>query len=157
MTDRSDSRPSPESFVGSPIRTVSLHVEPGKIVEFANALHDTNAAYQRPAAGEPMLAPLTFSVVSALQNPGVGSAATEAVAALGLDAPKVLNGGQEWEYLTPVHAGDVLCGVTTVEKVERRANRRGQSMLLVELATIWRRDEEQVMRETVTIIEVGGQ
>jgi peroxisomal enoyl-CoA hydratase 2 len=148
---------TPESFIGERIRHVSMRVEAGKIAEFASALHDANPAYRCFPAAERIPAPPTFSVVAGLQNSRVGSPAAEAVAIMGLDGPRVLNGAQEWRYAAPIFAGDLIAGTTKVAAVERRTSRQGGSMLLVTLETIWTREDEEVMRETVTIIEVSAQ
>ena len=146
----------PESWIGQQIRNITMHVEAGKIIEFAAAVHDLNPVYRCFPANEMMPAPLTFSVVAGLQNPGTGSPATVAVATLGLDPSRVLNGGQDWEYVAPVYAGDILHGVTTVAAVTRRTNKQGKAMVLVTLETEWMRDREPVIKEAVTIIEVAA-
>ena len=157
MTGVSACARSAESFVGQQIRNISMHVEAGKITEFASALHDTNPAYRIFPGDRRISAPPTFSVVAGLQNPGVGSPAAEAIALMALDAPHVLNGGQEWRYLAPIVAGDLITGSTTVSAVDRRKNRQGRPMLLVTLETVGMRADKEVMRETVTLIEMSVQ
>jgi acyl dehydratase len=93
-----------------------------KIREFAAAIGDANPAFTDPGAaralGHPdVIAPPTFSIVLSLP------AAYQAVLdpALGLDFNRVVHGDQRFELRRPIHAGDELTVVATIEKIRSMA------------------------------------
>jgi acyl dehydratase len=93
-----------------------------KIREFAAAIGDANPAYLDPEAARALgyrdvIAPPTFSIVLALP------AAYQAVLdpALGLDFNRVVHGDQRFELRRPIHAGDELTVVATIEKIRSMA------------------------------------
>ncbi|PZS06040.1 MAG: hypothetical protein DLM56_01300 [Pseudonocardiales bacterium] len=93
-----------------------------KIREFATAIGDHSPACRDPAAarrlGHPdVIAPPTFPAVLtfaagrvAIQDPEVG-----------LDYSRVVHGEQRFVASRPVHAGDVLVGVTSIETARQVA------------------------------------
>lgn len=131
---------------GTPYRFV---VEEGKVAEFVRAVHATEPLFsdREAAAAEGLsgvLAPPTFSVASShWAVPG-------AVPDLQLDLRGVLAGGNEWEYLLPVVAGDELLATTEVESVTTKQSGRGP-MTVIGLKTEFTRSETlvQVYRSTI--------
>ncbi|MGI8696487.1 MAG: FAS1-like dehydratase domain-containing protein [Mycobacteriales bacterium] len=91
-----------------------------KIREFADAIGAADPAYHDPAAaralGHPdVIAPPTFAIVvtfaasrAAIEDPAVG-----------LDYSRVVHGEQRFVAARPIHAGDRLVGVTTIERARR--------------------------------------
>ena len=79
----------------------TMRVEYGKIREFARAIKEDGAAF----AGEAPLAPPTFLMTIAHWGEGAASGGVRAVK---LDMRRLLHGEQEFEYLKPIRAGDVL-------------------------------------------------
>jgi acyl dehydratase len=92
-----------------------------KIREFADAIGATEAVHRDPAAaaalGYPdVVAPPTFPVVVAtLANRSLIDDPE-----LGLDFSRVVHGDQRFTYTRPVHAGDRLVCVSTVEEIMSR-------------------------------------
>ncbi|MCW2609948.1 MAG: hypothetical protein JWM15_1194 [Cryptosporangiaceae bacterium] len=93
-----------------------------KIREFAEAIGDANVAYRDPEAaralGHPdVIAPPTFPIIVSM------GASAELVAdpELGLDYSRVVHGEQRFVYTRPVHAGDRLVGVLTVDSIRSAA------------------------------------
>ncbi|HEY0487029.1 MAG TPA: MaoC family dehydratase N-terminal domain-containing protein [Mycobacteriales bacterium] len=89
-----------------------------KIREFADAIGDTNEAYRDPEVarklGHPdVIAPPTFPVVMSMR----ASAELVADPELGLDYSRVVHGEQRFAYSRPVHAGDRLVSVLTVDSI----------------------------------------
>jgi acyl dehydratase len=92
-----------------------------KIREFADAIGSSDPVHRDPAAatagGYPdVIAPPTFPVVvvtlanqSLIDDPE-----------LGLDFSRVVHGDQRFAYTRPVHAGDRLVCVSTVEEIMSR-------------------------------------
>ena len=127
-----------------------LHVELGKIREFARAVKDPNPAY---VADDSAVAPPTFLMTVAhwiadlsATRPGVT-----------LDTKRLLHGEQEFEYLAPIRAGDVLTFRSRTKDVFEKAGKRGGTMVFVVGETEFRNQRGEVvalMRNTV--IETGG-
>lgn len=102
--------------------TEPYEVSREKIREFAAAIGDSNAAYTDRAAAEALghpdvIAPPTLPIVLTMQ------AATQVIAdpQLGLDYSRVVHGEQSFSYTRPVHAGDRLTVVVTVESIRSAA------------------------------------
>ena len=85
--------------VWGPERT--MRVETGKVREFARAVKDPNPAW---LADEGALAPPTFLMTLAHWVTDLGDTRS----AVKLDYRRLLHGEQEFEYLAPIRAGDVL-------------------------------------------------
>lgn len=136
---------------GNPYRFV---VEEGKLAEFARAVHasdplfgDAEAAQAHGLAG--VLAPPTFSVASShWAVPG-------AMPDLQLDLRRVLAGGNEWEYLSPIVAGDELVATAMVESVTTKQSSRGPMTMIV-LKTEFVRDDEVVQISRSTILQFAA-
>jgi len=111
--------PLDQSFVGrSYPPTAPYVVGREKIREFAAAIGDSNPAYvdveAAHALGHPdLVAPPTFAIVLSL--PAGHQVALDP--ALGLDYTRVVHGEQRFSYTRPIHAGDELAVVVTVEKI----------------------------------------
>lgn len=131
---------------GTPYRFVA---EEGKIREFAKAVRAADPLFQDEAAARRagfsgILAPPTFSVASAhWAVPG-------AMPDLKLDLRRVLAGGNSWEYLEPIAAGDELIATTSVESVTEKQSGKGP-MTVFELRTDFTRNGQlvQVYRSTI--------
>jgi acyl dehydratase len=144
-----------KNAVGRTSAPVTMHVERGKIREFARAIKDDNPiyfdeAYARDAAGG-IVPPPTFLMTQAHW----GEAGRGGID-LGMDLRRVLHGEQEFEYLGPIHPGDVLTAVTRCEKQFDKQGSRGGTMSFAVLATEFRNQRgELVAIGRSTVIETG--
>lgn len=144
-------------LVGLTIDTVEFPVEEGKIREFALAVGDGNPIYHSRdaarAAGHPAVpAPPTFAIVAAHWRDQAAM-----VARLSLDIRRVVVGEVQWEYFTPVYAGDRLAGARVVREVTERAGRRGGVMTLITLETALRNQRgEAAVSQRDLIIETAA-
>ena len=102
----------------------TMHVELGKIREFARAVKEDNPAY-RATEGTP--APPTFLMTMALWAGDMGQTRT----AVKLDYRRLLHGEQEFEYVRPIRAGDVLTYRARTKDVFEKAGKRGGKMLFI--------------------------
>ena len=91
-------------------------VEAGAIRKFADAIGDPNPAYR----GDAPVAPPTF-----LRSLDAGPP----TAAFESPYPDVLDGGSEWEYFRPVHAGDSITATETLVDVAEKSGRLGPMLL----------------------------
>ncbi len=143
----------------STINPPGLPVERGKIHEFADAILDDHAFYHDQeaarAAGLPsVVAPPTFALSAALFSGG-NDATPEALKAL--DMRYVLHGAQEFSFERPCFAGDLLQSEPGEVKAYEKPGKRGGMMKFVELETIYRNQDGQVvLRSRATIIETAG-
>jgi acyl dehydratase len=125
-----------DSQVGLVIDEVDFPVEEGKVREFAVAV----------GHGDPSSMPLTFTTVA-----GHWRDQQAMVELLGLDLPRIVAGGSEWEYHAPTAVGDRLRGRRVVKAVARKQGSRGL-MTVITLETRFRRSDGQlavVQRDTV--------
>jgi len=111
--------PLDESYVGREYPpTAPYQVGREKIREFADAIGDKNPVYRDPAAARALgysdvIAPPTFPIV--LSTPAAHQVIRDPE--LGLDYSKVVHGEQQFSYVRPVQAGDVLQVRVTVESI----------------------------------------
>lgn len=142
---------SRDALLATRIDPYEMHVERGKVVEFARAVladdpvhTDVDAAR---AAGHPdLVAPPTFSAVTGHWSPPRD--------VLGLDLRRVLAGGNEWEYVRPVHAGEVLTVHTRVSDVTHKTGSRGGMTLMVLESEFRGTDGEPCLVNRSTVIEL---
>lgn len=136
--------------VGKPI---TIRIEAGKIREFAKSIKDPNPLYSDESAaaeiGGIMPSP-TFLMTVAHWDDGTGQPRID------IDLPRLLHGEQEFEYLKPIHAGDVLTAVTRVTNVFEKSGGRGGSMTFTILDTEFTNQKgEKVAISRGTLIETG--
>ncbi len=102
----------------------TLRVEVGKIREFARAVKDPNPDYLRDDGA---VAPPTFLMTMAHWVRDLG----ETRSAVKLDYRRLLHGEQEFEYLGPIRAGDVLTFRSRTRDVFEKQGKRGGTMTFV--------------------------
>jgi len=102
----------------------AMRIETGKIREFARAVKDPNPAYLADAGA---LAPPTFLMTMAHWLRDLA----ETRSAVKLDYRRLLHGEQEFEYLRPIRAGDVLTFRSRTRDVFEKQGKRGGTMTFV--------------------------
>lgn len=136
-----------------------LPVERGKVHEFANAILDEHPHYHDAAAaaasGLPaVVAPPTFVMATQLYPAPDARVAPEIAA---LDPRYSLHGAQSFVFERPVFAGDVLHAESGEVRAYEKQGKRGGVMKFVELETVYRdQDGEVVVRSTTTAIQTAG-
>ena len=119
-----------KSKIGYSFPPFTIEVERGKIRELALAIGDDNPIYQSreaaQAAGYPdvPLFPTTPTMFTFWGNAKMVSQ----IVSLGINVMRVLHGEEEYEYLAPINAGDILTGVMTVVDGKTRQGKDGSSM-----------------------------
>ncbi|HEX4727490.1 MAG TPA: MaoC family dehydratase N-terminal domain-containing protein [Jatrophihabitans sp.] len=145
--------PLDQSYLGREFPpTAPYEVGREKIREFADAIGDDNPVYRDQEAaralGHPdVIAPPTFAIVVSMRS----SAQVVRDPGLGLDYSKVVHGEQRFSYQRPIHAGDVLQVVSSVESIRAIA---GNDMLTVkgEVRTV---EGELVVTAVSTLVARG--
>jgi len=101
------------SLKGKTFPPFSYTIERGKLREFLLAIGDDNADY---SVDDPPLPP-TFSTVFTFWG---GMSMEDLLREVGVEIRNVLHGGQEYEYLAPIHVGDTVTGQATISNVAQR-------------------------------------
>jgi acyl dehydratase len=132
-----------------------FRVERGKIKEFADAIGDPSPVYRDPEAarkaGFPGIpAPPTLLRTFLYETPDSRNA-------LGVkDWSYIVHGEQEFEYLAPVVAGDVLTARDKiVSMVEKDSKRAGKLQIAVIETTFVNQRGETVQVARRTLVETG--
>jgi len=113
------------------------------IREFADAIGDPNPAYR----GENAIAPPTYQTkLNFLYGP-----AMMADPDLGLNYAMVVHGDQEYTYVRPIRAGDVLVGKPRIAQIFAK----GRNEFLVTEASIETADGEKIGVARSTIVSRG--
>jgi acyl dehydratase len=137
------------SAAGKTFPPYEFRVERGKIKEFADAIGDPNPIYRDPeyaARAGGIVAPPTF-LRTFLYEPRAASAALKVE-----DWSYIVHGEQEFEYLAPIHAGDVLTGHERIVSVTEKESRRAGKLHIGVIETVFhnqRGEKVQVARRTL--------
>ena len=99
-------------------------VERGKIAEFAKAVKDDSPVYTR---SETPPAPPTFLMTLAHWAGSLGDTRQ----GIKLDVRRLLHGEQEFEYVRPIRAGDVLTFRSRTKDAFQKEGKRGGTMTFV--------------------------
>jgi acyl dehydratase len=110
------------AVIGSTSEPVVIEVEKGAIRAFARAIGDDNPlfedeAFARQQGYASLVAPPTFPTTFRVSIPNVR-----------FELSRVLHGGQEYSYVRPIVAGDVLRCVNRVVDVYEREGKQGGTM-----------------------------
>ncbi|MBI3784988.1 MAG: MaoC family dehydratase N-terminal domain-containing protein [Deltaproteobacteria bacterium] len=144
-----------KSEIGNVGNAVTMPIERGKIREFAKAIKDDNPLYfdedyARKVAGG-IVPPPTFTMTSGFWDEGPRKPL------LTYDVRRLLHGEQEFEYLAPVHAGDILTGTTRVSDVYEKQGSRGGTMTFGTLETTFTNQRgEKVLISRSTLVETAA-
>ncbi len=144
-----------KSEIGNTGKPVTMHVERGKIREFARAIKDDNPIYfdeeyAKQVAGG-IVPPPTFSMTLGFWDDG------RSRPLLTYDVRRLLHGEQEFEYLAPIHAGDVLTAVGRVSDVYEKQGSRGGTMTFGVLeSTFTNQRGEKVLISRSILVETAA-
>jgi hypothetical protein len=146
--------PVDRSWIGKRGEPVTLHIERGKIREFAKAIKDDDPLYadeahaRREAGG--IMPPVTFLETLRHWDDGRGRPRPP------LDLARTLHGEQEYELLRPIHAGDVLTAESRITDVYEKAGKRGGAMTFIVTETEFRNQRAEVVARARAVgIETG--
>jgi acyl dehydratase len=146
--------PVDRSYIGKTGEPVTMHVERGKIREFARAIKDDDPLYfdeayaTREAGG--IMPPVTFLQTVTHWDDGRGRPRPP------IDLKRALHGEQEYEFLQPIHAGDVLTAVSRIADIYEKPGKRGGTMGFVVTEIEFKNQRgELVARARHVTIETG--
>ena len=146
--------PVDKSYIGVTGEPVTIHIERGKIREFAKAIKDDDPLYfdeeRAKREGGGIMPPITFLVTMSHWDDGRGRPRVP------MDLKRVLHGEQEYEFLKPIYAGDVLTAVSRVADVYEKPGKRGGIMTFVVTEIEFKNAKsELVARAKQVTIETG--
>ena len=146
--------PADRSYIGKTGKPVTMHIERGKVREFARAIKDDDPLYfgeehaRREAGG--IMPPLTFLQTVALWDDGRGRPRPP------MDLKRALHGEQEFEFLKPIFVGDVLTAVTRIADIYEKTGKRGGTMTFVVTETEFTNQRGEVVARARQVgIETG--
>ncbi len=102
----------------------TMRVETGKVREFARAVKDPNPVFLDETGA---LAPPTFLMTIAHWLRDLDQTRS----AVKLDYRRLLHGEQDFEYVSPIRAGDVLTFRSRTKEVFEKQGKRGGTMTFV--------------------------
>jgi acyl dehydratase len=144
-----------KNVAGKSFPPYEFRVERGKIKEFADSIGDMNPVYRDPAAaakaGFPGIpAPPTLLRTFLYETP-------DARNALGVkDWSYIVHGEQEFEYLAPVVAGDVLTAQDRVVSIAEKESKRAGTLQIAVIETSFKNQRgETVQIARRTLVETG--
>ena len=141
--------------IGTSTPAVEMTVERGRLRLFAQAIGETDPVYTNMqaahAAGYPdLMVPPTYLFGVELDGPEPFAYIDD----LGIDMRAVLHGQQEFSYLAPVYAGDVLRAQSTI--VDAFEKKGGALNFLVRETEVTRSGEVVArLRTTVVVRELA--
>ena len=144
-----------KGVAGKSFAPYEFRVERGKIKEFADSIGDANPIYRDPAYAREtelggIIAPPTL-LRTFLYEP---RAAAEALRVA--DWSYIVHGEQEFEYLAPVRAGDVLTAQDRIVSITEKESRRAGLLQIAVIETVFRNERgEQVQIARRTLVETG--
>lgn len=142
--------------IGQSFAPFTIQLERGKIHELALAIGDTNPIYQSKEAAQAAGyedVPLFPTAPTILTFWGNTQQARNLMSA-GINVMRILHGEEEYEYLSPIHPGDTLTGVTTIVDGKTRAGRDGSSMDILTTETRYTNQHNQPVLNARTMIVV---
>ena len=137
-----------QQAIGVESAPVTMEVEKGHILRFAEAIGDPNLQYSDEAAARKsrhggLVAPPTF---------------LRSVRGVNLELPfelsfgRRLDGGSDWEYFQPVRPGDRITAVARVAELAERTGRLGVMVFMTTVTTYTNQFDEVVATQTNTLI-----
>ena len=137
-----------EQAIGTESEPLTVEVEKGAIVKFAEAIGDDNPLWNDQAAARKtryggLIAPPTFLRSWRVDRPELP---------FELPFDRLLDGGSDWEYFQPVRPGDWITAVSRLTDLQERPGRMGLMILMTSLITYRNQFDEVVATQTSTSI-----
>ena len=133
-----------------------VHVERGKIKEFARAIGDLSPFYLDDEVGRAspwgdIIAPPTFPITFRDERADTVAMLKE----LGTDISRILHGEQEFEHFKPIRPGDTLLCRGRIADIYEKAGRSGPMAFVVRETIITDADNDVVAKvRGVTVIRL---
>ena len=144
------------SIKGKEYAPYVVHVERGKIKEFARAIGDLSPFYLDDEVGRAspwgdIIAPPTFAITFRDERADTASLLKD----LGTDISRILHGEQEFEHWKPIRPGDTLLCRGRISDIYEKSGKSGPMAFVVRETTITDADNEVVARvRGITVVRL---
>jgi acyl dehydratase len=144
------------SIKGKEYAPYVVHVERGKIKEFARAIGDLSPFYLDDEVGRAspwgdIIAPPTFAITFRDDRADTGALLKD----LGTDISRILHGEQEFEHYKPIRPGDTLLCRGRISDVYEKSGKSGPMAFVVRETTVTDADNEVVARvRGITVVRL---
>jgi acyl dehydratase len=144
------------SIKGKEYAPYVVHVERGKIKEFARAIGDLSPFYLDDEVGRAspwgdIIAPPTFAITLKDEKADTGSMLKD----LGTDISRILHGEQEFEHFKPIRPGDTLLCRGRISDVYEKSGKSGPMAFVVRETTITDADNDVVAKvRGITVVRL---
>lgn len=144
------------SIKGKEYAPYVVHVERGKIKEFARAIGDLSPFYLDDEVGRAspwgdIIAPPTFAITFRDERADTGALLKD----LGTDISRILHGEQEFEHYRPIRPGDTLLCRGRISDVYEKSGKSGPMAFVVRETTVTDADNEVVARvRGITVVRL---
>jgi acyl dehydratase len=140
-----------KSAIGKTTAVSTMEVEKGHIRRFAQAIGDDNPLYldeeyAKKSRYGGIIAPPTFPTTFGFEGEGV-------LQGLDINYARLLHGEQEYEYFSPIKAGDTINFSTTITDITEKEGKSGAMDIITTETTGHNQNDEKVFvgRSTVVI------
>jgi len=140
-----------KSAIGKTTAVSTMEVEKGHIRRFAQAIGDENPLYldeeyARKSRYGGIIAPPTFPTTFGFEGEGV-------LQGLDINYARLLHGEQEYEYFSPIKAGDTINFSTTITDITEKEGKSGVMDIITTETTGHNQNDEKMFvgRSTVVI------
>ena len=137
-----------EQAIGTESKPVTILVEKGAIVNFAQAIGDSNPIYNdeivaRKSQSGTLIVPPTFLRSIRDVQPEIP---------FEIPFERLLDAGSDWEYFEPVRVGDQITAVGRIVDISERSGRIGLMIFINTLITYSNQFNEVAANQTNTLI-----
>lgn len=140
-----------KAAIGKTTAVSTMEVEKGHIRRFAQAIGDDNPLYldeeyAKKSRYGGIIAPPTFPTTFGFEGEGV-------LQGLDINYARLLHGEQEYEYFSPIKAGDTINFSTTITDITEKEGKSGAMDIITTETTGHNQNDEKVFvgRSTVVI------
>jgi acyl dehydratase len=144
------------SIKGKEYAPYVVHVERGKIKEFARAIGDLSPFYVDDEVGRAspwgdVIAPPTFAITFKDEKADTASLLKD----LGTDISRILHGEQEFEHFKPIRPGDTLLCRGRISDIYEKSGKSGPMAFVVRETTITDSDNDVVAKvRGITVVRL---
>ncbi len=144
------------SIKGKEYAPYVVHVERGKIKEFARAIGDLSPFYLDDEVGRAspwgdIIAPPTFAITFRDERADTASLLKD----LGTDISRILHGEQEFEHYKPIRPGDTLLCRGRISDIYEKSGKSGPMAFVVRETTITDADHDVVAKvRGITVVRL---
>ena len=137
-----------QQAIGVESPPITVEVEKGAIIKFAQAIGDDNPVFNDEIAARNtryggLIAPPTFLRSVMVERPEY---------TFEMPYDRLLDGGSEWEYFEPVRAGDRITAVSRITDMSERTGRMGLMVMTTYVITYRNQFDQVVATQASTSI-----